>query len=155
MKNLLLLFAALFFSVTSFAQSAQEEIDLLQSMYGMQKKEIVANFIKLEGDQKVAFWKLYDAYEMERKALGKSRIDLLEKYAMNYGTMDDATTDEITKEMISLGAKTDKLISSYYGKMKKPAGVKAAAQFVQIESYLLSTIRSTILEEIPFIGELD
>jgi hypothetical protein len=57
--------------------------------------------------------------------------------------------------MISLGSKTDKLISTYYSKMKKPAGVKAAAQFFQIESYLLSSIRAAILEEIPFIGELD
>ena len=41
MKNLLLLFVALFLSVTGFAQSAQEEVDLIQSLYGMQKKEIV------------------------------------------------------------------------------------------------------------------
>jgi Spy/CpxP family protein refolding chaperone len=155
MKNLLLLFAALFFSVTSFAQSAQEEVDLIQSMYGMQKKQIVANFIKLEGAQKDAFWKLYDAYEVERKALGIKRINLLGMYAENYGTLDDAKIDAMVKEMNSLGVKNDKLIGSYYGKMKKPAGVKAAAQFTQIEYYLLSTIRAEILEEIPFIGELD
>jgi len=154
MKNLLL-FAALFLSVTGFAQSAQEEVDLIQSLYGMQKKEIVADFIKLEGTQKDAFWKLYDAYEVERKDLGMKRISLLEKYAENYGKLDDATTDEIVKEMNSLTQKNDKLIATYYGKMKKPAGVKAAAQFTQIEFYLLSTIRAKILEEIPFIGELD
>jgi hypothetical protein len=33
--------------------------------------------------------------------------------------------------------------------------VKAAAQFVQIEQYLLSSVRAAILEEIPFIGELE
>jgi hypothetical protein len=33
--------------------------------------------------------------------------------------MDDATTDQVIKEMTSLGAKTDKLIATYYGKMKK------------------------------------
>ena len=49
----------------------------------------------------------------------------------------------------------DKLIAKYYGKLKKKAGVKAAAQFVQIESYLLSDMRATVLEELPFIGELD
>ena len=154
MKNLLL-FAALFFTVTGFAQSAQEEVDLIQSMYGMQKKDIVADFVKLEGDQKAAFWKLYDAYEVERKALGIKRINLLSAYAEHYGNMDDAKTDEIIKEMNSLTQKNDKLIATYYGKMKKPAGVKAAAQFTQIEYYLLSTIRAEILEEIPFIGELD
>ncbi len=154
MKNALLLIA-LFVSSLSFAQSNTEDLDLIQSLYGMEKKAIVADFISLQGDQANAFWTLYDAYEMERKAYGKERVALLERYAYNYGTLDDATTDEIIKEMNKLGAKTDKLISKYYGKMKKPAGVKAAAQFVQIEAYLLSVIRASILEEIPFIGELD
>jgi Spy/CpxP family protein refolding chaperone len=154
MKHLFFI-AALFISTLGFAQSASEEVDLIQSLYGMEKKEIVADFITLQGTQKDEFWKLYDAYEMERKELGKERINLLEDYAMHYGTLDDAKTDELINKMISLGAKNDKLIATYYKKMKKPAGVKAAAQFVQIEQYLLSSVRAAILEEIPFIGELD
>lgn len=154
MKQLLIL-AALFVSSVGFAQSNTEDIDLIQSLYGMEKKAIVADFIALSGDQADAFWGLYDAYEMERKSLGKERIALLEKYAYHYSSLDDATTDALIKEMNSLGAKTDKLISKYYGKMKKSAGVKSAAQFVQIEAYLLSVTRASILENIPFIGELD
>lgn len=149
------MFAALFISVVSFAQSNKEEIDLYQSLYGMDKKSIVAEFIKVEGTQKDAFWKLYDEYEMARKELGKDKFALLEKYAMNYGTMDDPKMDEIMKEMIDLTAKTDKLQATYYGKLKKGVSVKAASQFLQIESYLSASIRSAILEEIPFIGELD
>lgn len=154
MKNLLFI-AALFISSIGFAQSNTEDIDLIQSIYGMEKKAIVADFIMLDDTQKDAFWKLYDEYEMKRKEYGKDRIALLQKYALNYNSLDDATTDSIIKEMNSLGAKTDKLISTYYGKMKKPAGIKAAAQFVQIEAYLLSVVRASILENIPFIGELD
>ena len=56
--------------------------------------------------------------------------------------------------MVKLGAKTDKLIGTYYKKMKKGSTVKAAAQFVQIESYLLSVVRSAIFESIPIIDEL-
>lgn len=154
MKHLLFI-AALFISSIGFAQSNTEDVDLIQSLYGMEKKAIVAEFIMLDGTQKDAFWNLYDEYEMKRKAYGKERVELLQKYAYNYNSLDDATTDALIKEMNSLGAKTDKLISTYYGKMKKPAGVKAAAQFVQIEAYLLSVVRASILENIPFIGELD
>lgn len=154
MKHLLFI-AALFISTISFAQSNTEDVDLIQSLYGMEKKEIIADFLALQGAQADGFWGLYDQYEMERKQLGKERIALLERYAYNYGTLDDDTTDSLIKEMTQLGAKTDKLISKYYGKMKKPAGVKAAAQFVQIETYLLSVVRASILENIPFIGALD
>lgn len=154
MKNVLVI-AALFLTVTGFAQSNKEEVDLFQSLYGMDKKTLVAEFIKPVGDQKTAFWKLYDEYEMERKELGKNKFSLLEKYADNYASMDDGTMDDIMNEMISLTSKTNKLQATYYNKMKKEAGVKAASQFLQVESYLSSAIRAAVLEEIPFIGELD
>jgi hypothetical protein len=154
MKNVLII-ASLFISAVAFAQSNKEDVDYIQSMYGMQKKDLVANFIKLPESQKAAFWAVYDEYETERKELGKQRIALLEKYANNYATLDDATTDEIITEMNDLGLRTDKLISTYYGKLKKASGPKPAGQFVQIEVYLLSVIRAAILEHIPFIGELD
>jgi hypothetical protein len=154
MKKLLIV-AIVLLSTAGFAQSNKEDIEIIQSLYGKEKKAIVAEFIVLEGAQKDAFWKLYDEYETKRKELGKQRVALLEKYAANYATMDDATTDQVIKEMTSLGAKTDKLIATYYGKMKKSSGVKSAAQFVQIEAYVLSVVRASIMESIPFIGQLD
>jgi hypothetical protein len=54
-----------------------------------------------------------------------------------------------------LQGKTDKLIVKYYDKVKKESGVKTAAQFYQLEAYFLSVIRASILNSIPFIGELN
>jgi hypothetical protein len=154
MKKLFIV-AAVLISASTFAQSNKEDVDYIQAIYGKEKKSIVAEFIKLDGKAKDDFWKLYDEYEVKRKELGRRRISLLEKYTSGYSTLDDSSTDDLTKEMIDLGKKTDDLISSYYGKIKKASGVKAAAQFVQIESYLVSIVRANILENIPFIGELD
>lgn len=150
----LLAFAVICLPLFSFAQSNKEDIDLIQSIYGKEKKTIVADFIKLEGAQKDAFWKLYDEYEGKRKTLGQKRVALLEKYAANYGSMDDAATSSLIKETVSLGAETDKLIATYHKKIEKVAGAKPAAQFYQLEVYLLSAIRTAIFENIPFIGEL-
>src|SRR6187401_2586185 len=113
MKKLLIL-VALCLPAIAFAQSNKEDVELIQSLYGKEKKAIVAEFIKLEGAQKDAFWKLYDEYETKRKELGQKRVALLERYAKNYSTLDDATTDSIIKEMMKLGASTDKLITTYY-----------------------------------------
>lgn len=154
MKKLFVI-AALFISTAGFAQSNKEDVDFIQSIYGKEKKTIIAEFIKLEGAQKDAFWKLYDEYEVQRKELGKKRIALLERYANSYMTLSDAETDKLMQDMMALGLANDKLQKTYYGKMKKASGVKAAAQFLQIEAYLLSAVRATIMENIPFIGELD
>lgn len=155
MKKLLTLLFTVCATLGAFAQSNKEDVDLIQSIYGKEKKEIVASFIEVEGAQKDAFWSLYDEYEAKRKALGQKRVALLERYANNYLTIDDATTSSIIKETISLSAETDKLLATYHKKMEKAAGIKTAAQFYQLEAFLLSEIRAAILESIPFIGDLE
>lgn len=155
MKKLCIVILLFSLAACAYAQTVKEEVDMIQAMYGMEKKAMIADFIVLEGTQKDAFWKVYDEYETKRKELGKKRIQLLKKYADNYSSLDDATTEEILKEMISLQGQTDKLIGTYATKLKKGAGVKAAGQFYQFEEYLLSKIRTEIFEEIPLIGEWD
>lgn len=156
MKKVSILLFSLFVSGIALAQTSKEDVDIIQSVLGKEKKALVADFLKLEAGPKTdAFWKLYDEYETERKTLGRQRIALLEKYASTYGSTDDKQMDEQIKEMQSLQEKTDKLIIKYYDKIKKESGVKTAAQFYQLEAYFLSVIRATILNSIPFIGELN
>jgi hypothetical protein len=155
MKKTLLTTLMVAITCFAFSQSNKEEVDLVQSVFGMEKKSMAAEFIKLEGAQKDAFWTAYDEYETKRKDLGKKRIDLLNKYASSYATLDDASTDQIIKDVMKLSDENDKLISSYYTKIKKGSGVKAAAQFYQFENYILSKIRAEIMENIPLIGEFD
>lgn len=151
MKKLLFIFTACLAISTLKAQSNQEEIDFYQSIFGMEKKAAVMEFVQPSEAQSADFWALYDEYETERKALGKKRIDLLYKYAAQYNNMSDDTADSLMKEMISLGKKTDKLLEKYYKKIKKKTSPIVAAQFYQIEAYILSAIRTNILAEIPFV----
>jgi len=156
MKSILLTAVVLALVYPVVAQSNKEEIDLVQSVFGMEKKALVEQFIKPgEGPGKDAFWAAYDEYETKRKELGKKRLDLLYKYTSNYLTLDDASADKIINETIALQGQNDKLIVTYYKKIKKGSGVKVAAQFYQFENYILSKIREEILEGIPLIGEFD
>jgi len=154
MKQLLLFILGSLIFFPSFAQSNKEDIDMIQAMYGKEKKSIAADFIVLPDNKKDAFWKIYDDYEAERKDLGKKRINLIEKYANAYDTLTDKSTDAIIKETIAMQKSTDALISKYYDKISKSVGVRPAAQFYQLEYYLLSMVRTEILTQIPFIGEL-
>ena len=152
MKRFLsILFFTLLVGQTISAQSDKEETDLMQSIFGMEKKAVVADFIGIESDN--PFWVLYDDYETKRKELGKERLTLLMNYVNNYDNLDDAKYDETIANVISLQKRTDKLIAQYYKKIKKSSGSKIAAQFFQLEGYFLTQIRGAIFEEIPYIGE--
>ncbi len=152
MKKQFTLMAFLFLATCSFAQSNKEDVDLIQAAIGKDKKALFSEFMILEVAQKDAFWTLYDEYEGKRKELGKKRISLLEKYVNSYESMSDSDTEQSLKDMMKMADDTNSLIVTYTNKMKKPAGVKAAAQFYQMENYLLSLVRAQILSSIPVLG---
>jgi hypothetical protein len=149
MKKLTLLLAALVIFAYVNAQSNKEEVDLMQAAFGMEKKAMVAEFVKVNDAQKDAFWKLYDEYETQRKDLAKQRIDLLEKYANNYDKMTNEFADKWAADVLSMTKKTDALIVTYYNKIKKVTNPVVALQFWQVEGYILSGIRLSILESLP------
>ena len=154
-KTILLTSFLVAMTVTVFSQSNKEEIELYQSIFGMEKKAVVSEFVKLDGEKATAFWTLYDQYETSRKLHGQKRINLLNKYAENYLELDDIKTEEIMKEMMALGAEYNKLITKYYNSINKACGIKTAAQFYQLEIYFQSVIRLTLMEQIPLIGEFE
>lgn len=151
MKKYLLIAVTLFLTSFAYSQSDKEEIDLMQAAFGMDKKAVVAEFVKPSPTEKDAFWKLYDEYELKRKELGKQRIDLLKQYADKYLTMTGVEAEAWTKQVMQLQKKTDKLTADYYSKVLKATDGVVATQFYQIENYILMAIRANILSQIPFL----
>jgi len=155
MKKLLLLLG-IAFSATTFAQSTlKDDIDVVQSVYGKSKSELVGQYMALSGEQATDFKKIYDAYEVERKKLGEEKIHLINQYATDYAVMTDDKADAIAKGVLKNNAAYDKLYSSYYDKAKKAIGATNAAKFIQLEIYLQTEIRSSLQNAIPFVGELE
>ncbi|REH01714.1 hypothetical protein [Flavobacterium aquicola] len=155
MKKLLLLFAVTFSSVT-FAQSTlKDDIDVVQSVYGKSKSELVSQYMGLSGTQATDFTKIYDAYEAERKKLGEEKINLINQYATDYAALTDPKADVIVKGILKNNTAYDKLYTSYYEKAKKAIGAINAAKFIQLEIYLQTEIRSSLQNAIPFVGELE
>lgn len=153
MKKILSIAILLFASSSIFAQTQQEEIDYYQSIFGMEKKLVVAAFLELEEDD--AFWPIYDEYEKARKELGKKRIKLIVDYADNYDNLTDEKTDELVKTNQDVRKSTTNLLNKYYKKVKKVSGSRTAAQFYQIENYFVVAITAQIYSTIPLIGELE
>jgi F0F1-type ATP synthase delta subunit len=152
MKKLTLIMAALLLIgiSNSNAQSNKEEVDLVQSIFGMQKKAMVADFLKVDAAKQDAFWKIYDEYETARKDLGKKRIALLSQYAANYNNMSNETAGSWMNQVISQTKATDNLLVTYYKKVKKVTDPVTALKFYHVENYILTSIRVYLLSEVPF-----
>ncbi len=138
-----------------YAQQLSDESALIQSLFGSDKKKIVSEFVGVEGTVRTEFLSLYDEYEQARKSLGEKKFSVLNNYVNNYKSLTEAETETVMSEIMKLTSGQEKLVVSYYKKVKKKCGVQAAAQFYQIEWYLLSEIRTAVLESIPVISQLE
>lgn len=155
MKRLILLSAFLFGALVLKAQPTVDEINLIQSAYGMEKRAIVEQYMKLTEAEASAFWKVYDEYEVKRKDYGKTRVSNIVDYANNYASLTDAKAGELIKKSLDNQIAFTKLQEATFKKLSKVMAPKRAAQFIQLENYLETVIRLNIADDIPFIGELD
>lgn len=155
MKKLLTLvvLAAMIFSANG--QSNKEDIDMLQSILGKEKKAIVDAYMKLSPEKAPAFWALYDEFEAERKALGRERIQLLDDYVNSLGNLTDDKASSLMKKAIDNEAAMPKLYKKYYPKFSKATSAIEAAKFLQLEFYIQSLLRTRLQEEVPLIDDVD
>lgn len=155
MKNLLLIAAFVFSSVTIAQNTAKEDVEIIQAKYGKSKKELVSKYMEVKEPQAADFWKIYDAYEQERKALGKKRIELISDYINNYESLSNEKADQLLKATLKNNEAYEKLYSKYYEKMKKAVGAIDAAKFIQLEYGLQTAILAETQSAIPFIGDIE
>ncbi|KLT71441.1 MULTISPECIES: hypothetical protein [Flavobacterium] len=156
MKKLILVFVMCVSASWGYSQSSfKEDVEVLQSIYGKSKADLVKQYMNLSDAQNVAFTKIYDKYEEQRNALGQAKFKLINDYAANYETLTDEKADELAKGTLKNHMNYEKLYCKTYGQAKKAVGAINAAKFIQLEVYLQTIIKAEILEAIPFIGELD
>jgi Spy/CpxP family protein refolding chaperone len=151
MKKVLALAVAAFFTTGLMAQ--QNELEMFQSMYKIEKKALLMDFLQLEDEQAKIFWPIYEEYESERTKNANRRIELIKKYAEEYETLTDEQADALAKESFAVRATRDKLHKKYYNKVKKALGAKRAAQFIQFERFVANAMDSKLNDSLPLIGE--
>ncbi len=152
MKKIMLVAVIALMSLGMKAQTTNE-VEMMQAIFGEEKMMVVAEFVKPGKEHMEAFEKLYNEYEVKRKELGKQSIALLNEYAEKWEGMTDEQADEWMKKVLKVSADREKLVRTYYKKIKKATTPIIATQFYQVETYINTSIKAAIYESIPFVGE--
>jgi hypothetical protein len=155
MKKFLLAAAVLFFACTSVLAQPKDEWQVFKETFHKEKKDIVNEYMKLSPDQAAKFWPLYEEYNKTRGEIAKDRIGVIGDYGAQLSTLTDAQADDLAKRLFKNDKNLAKLDEKYYKKFSKAVGGVKAAQYLQMEQYFTTSVRSTIQENIPFIGEID
>lgn len=155
MKKFILvaIIAVLAFGVN--AQSNKEEVDLMQSVYGMQKKDLISKHMKIDAEKSDLFWKMYDEYEVARKEIGLKRVKNIELYAEKYENLTGPDADALMKASMDVQKSFISLWEKTYKSMSKSISPVTAAQFIQAEMFFENMVRQELSMDIPLIGEFD
>ncbi|AQG81986.1 hypothetical protein [Spirosoma montaniterrae] len=141
-------------SAQTLAQVNRDEVQLIRSIWGLEKKDIVSKYMKFNDSEAAKFWPIYEEYTAGRRKLGDDRVNIIGEYGRTYQNMTDAKADELANRVFSNNIALDKLQKKYYGKFKKAVSPLRASQFLQLESYLDTAIKAELQKEIPLLGEL-
>jgi len=155
MKKILLFAAFGLFAFAVNAQSTVDEITLMQTEYGLNKKQLVVEMMKFSEEESTKFWPIYDKYEAERIQLGKERITNITTYAGNYEKMTDEKATELVNSTLNNHAAFTKLQQKTFKEMSAAITPIRAAQFLQLEVFLENVIRMEISDEIPLIKKTE
>lgn len=154
MKNILFFILTLFLAGNVAAQDyTAEEIELMQEVFGDEKRTIIEENVNLEGVDTDKFWKLYDQYEADRKDIGMAKMKLLKQYSTKQGNMTALQAQEMLNEAANLRSSEDKLIMNFTKRIEKISNPFVAVQFYQIEHYISDGIRFSLLNSIDFIQD--
>jgi len=155
MKKMYVFVIVFFVAFAAKSQTIDEEVVLVQSIYGMEKKDLIAKHMTLEKTQMGVFWKLYDEYELERKEIGLKRAANIVAYATKYENLTNEDADLLMKTSFEVNLGFVQLWERTYKKMAKSLTPVLAAQFIQAEMFIESMLKQELALDIPLIGEIE
>ncbi len=150
MKKITLLVTVLFVAASFVnAQSTKEEVDLMQASFGMEKKPWFLNLYRLTLHKKMPSGNCMMNMKLPAKLWDRKGFNFSTIILQNMTKFTNESADTWTKNVIDLSKATDDLIITYYNKIKKVTNPIVALQFYQVEGYILSGIRVSLLESLP------
>ena len=153
MKKIIITAICTVFALVTKAQTNTEELRYLQSIFGMEKKQVVAERMKLSPAESAKFWTMYEEYELFRSEISDRRADNIQQYVKNFSNITEAKADEILKNTFETNDELAKLWQITYKTMSKELSAKIAGQFTYLEMYFEAIGRQKLAEAIPNIGK--
>lgn len=124
------------------ASRAQNEtlVELLRTDIQSEKKEIIAEAMKLTETQSAAFWPVYNKYATDLRKVYDARVAIMKDYADNVNNLTDQKATDLVKRSLKTEGETTKVKEKYFKEFSKAVGPKLAGQFLQYENTLLRVI---------------
>lgn len=151
MKKTISLLSALLITISMYAQTADDYIEITRSLLKTEKKAAIAETMLLSSAESEVFWPLYNEFNEKLYTIQSKRVKIIKDFAENFETLSDEKADELMTSYMGVKQEIMKLNKQYYKKFKKILPAGKAAKYFQAENKIAAIVDFQLASEIPFI----
>ena len=132
---------------------ALEQLQLLQTQIGPEKRALIEQQLDLRPDQAAKFWPVYDEHQAALAGFNERRLRNIMDYARIWNTseLNDESATALAKEALSIEKDEAEQMERTFKHLKGAISPMKAVRYLQIESKLRAILRFQQAAEVPLI----
>src|SRR5215469_14540519 len=92
---------------------SDQDIDLMRKDIRSQKKQLIAQNLKLTDAEATKFWPIYDQYTAELVKINDKKYAVIQQYADRYGTLTDEEATKLMRQWMDVDIAAAQLRAKY------------------------------------------
>ena len=130
-----------------------DAIEMVRSMAALERRAVIAEQLRLTGEESTKFWPIYDDYAADKKRINDRLIKIITDYGANFENLSDELATSLVDDHMGVQSDLLKLRSKYLRKFDKVLAPKTLARFYQIENKLDAVTNVVMAQGIPLVAE--
>jgi len=143
----------LVFSMAAVPAAAQvsDELKLTLEVIRSDHQKIVANALKLSGEEGAVFWPIYYEYMAEASKIDAQYATVVLNFIKNSESMSDEELTAAFQQIMTLERKVLDLHEKYFKVISEKLGTRKAVRFFQVENRLRTIVDYKLMEDVPIV----
>ena len=134
---------------------SDQDVALLRKDLRSQKKQLIAQNLKLTDAEATKFWLVYDQYVTELIAINDKKFGVIQNYADNWGTMTNEQSLLFSRQWLDMDIQAAELRQKYVPIVSKVLDGKKTATFFQLDRRITMMIELQVSSQMPLVQEQD
>jgi hypothetical protein len=130
--------------------SIDQEIAMLRSNLRANRKQVIADNMKLTDSEAEKFWPIYDQYVNELVNINNAKYALIKEYVQNTN-MTEEQADSLTKKWLAVDESVVQLRLKYIPIFRRGLSAKGTALFFQIDRRVQMLIDLQLASLLPLM----
>lgn len=130
---------------------SSQDLDLMRKDIRSQKKQLIAQNLKLTDAEATKFWPIYDQYTAELVKINDKKYATIQEYADRYGTLSDEQATKLMRQWMDVDIAAAQLRAKYLPIVSQAIGGRKGATFAQLDRRISLMIELQLASRVPLV----